>query len=126
MLGTCTVCAHPERKAIDQALVSGEPVRSLVSRYVTKRGGSLGHMALYRHRDEHLPELLAKAHDAEEVAQADSLLDQVRSLQARALAILDRAEAIGQLMPALAAIRETRGSLELLGKLMGSSPTRRR
>src|SRR5688500_18113467 len=76
-------------------------------------------MAVQRHAAEHVPETLAKAHEAAEAANADSLLGQVRSLQARALAILDRAEADGQLMPALAAIRETRGCLELLGKLMG-------
>ena len=35
------------------------------------------------------------------------------------MTILDRAERAGQLMPALAAIREARGCLELLGKLMG-------
>ena len=76
-------------------------------------------MAVQRHRDEHLPELLTKAHDAAEAAHADDLLGQVRMLQARALTVLDTAEAAGQLMPALAAIREARGCLELLGKLMG-------
>ena len=116
---TCTVCTHPQREAIDRALVSGQPVRSLVSRYVTKRGRPLGHMALYRHKDEHLPATLVKAHVAAEVAHADALLSQVRELRDRALAILDRAEEDGQLMPALAAIREARGCLELLGKLMG-------
>ena len=72
---TCTVCAHPERKAIDKALVSGEPVAALASRYV-----SVHKMALYRHKDEHVPARLAKAQAAAEVADADSLLDQVRGL----------------------------------------------
>jgi len=119
MAMTCTVCRHSERAAIESALVAGESVRSVASRYVTLSGRSLGHMALYRHRDEHLPAMLAKAQEAATVAHADSLLGQVRLLQARAMTILDRAEADGQLMPALAAIREARGCLELLGKLMG-------
>ena len=52
-------------------------------------------------------------------ATADDLLAQVRSLQGRALAILDRAEKAGDLRTALGAIREARGNLELLAKLLG-------
>ncbi len=110
----CTVCTHPARAAIDKALVSGEAVTSVQSRYV-----SVHKMALYRHKDEHLPLRLVKAHAAAEVAQADSLLAQVGELRARAMSILDTAEADGQLMPALAAIREARSCLELLAKLLG-------
>ena len=119
MAMTCTVCRHTDRAAIDSALVAGESVRSVASRYVTLSGRSLGHMALYRHKDEHLPASLAKAQEAASVAQADDLLAQVRMMQGRALGILDQAEAAGQLLVALAAIREARGCLELLGKLMG-------
>src|SRR5579884_1837395 len=68
---TCTVCRHADRTAIDQALVAGEPVRAVASRYVT-----LGYMAIQRHKDEHLPATLRKAHAAEEVARADDLLAQ--------------------------------------------------
>jgi len=53
------------------------------------------------------------------VASADNLLADVRELQARALAILDVAERAGELRTALAAIREARGNLELLGRLAG-------
>ncbi len=119
MAMTCTVCRHPARAAIDAALVADEPVRAVASRYVTQSGRPLGHMALYRHKDECLPATLVKAQEAAEVANADTLLAQVRTLQARALGILDTAEGTGQLMAALAAIREARGCLELLGKLMG-------
>jgi hypothetical protein len=60
-----------------------------------------------------------KARDLEEVAQADDLLVQVRDLQAHALDILERAEEVGELRTALAAISQARGNLELLGKLAG-------
>ena len=56
---------------------------------------------------------------AAEMAEADDLLDQVGDLQRRALAILDRAEEAGELRTALSAIREARGNLELLAKLLG-------
>ena len=59
------------------------------------------------------------AQAAEEVAQADDLLEQVRDLQSRALAILGKAESAGDLRTALGAIREARGNLELLARLLG-------
>ena len=60
---------------------------------------------MYRHQQEHLPAALVKGKDAEEVAHGDSLLDQVRSLQGKALAILVQAEAAGDLRTALGAVR---------------------
>ncbi len=109
----CTVCHHPKRHGIDEALVNGTPYRS-----VAKRVG-LSESAVYRHKTEHLPAHLLKAREAEEVAQADGLLEQVRYLQTHALDILERAEKAGDLRTALAAIYQARGNLELLGKLAG-------
>ena len=110
----CTVCSHPEVEAIDQALVSGEPYRSVANRYE-----SLSQASVQRHQENHIPATLAKAKDAGEVAHADNLLDQVGDLQRRALAILGKAEEAGELRTALSAIREARGNLELLAKLLG-------
>ncbi len=108
----CTICTHEKRADIDSALLAEEPYRHIATRYGTSTG------ALQRHR-EHLPVHLAKAKDAEEMTQADTLLEQVRNLQTRALSILDRADDSGDLKTALAAIREARSNLELLGKLAG-------
>ena len=47
------------------------------------------------------------------------MLSQVKHLQTRALTILDKAEGAGELRTALGAIREARGNLELLAKLLG-------
>ena len=110
---SCTVCTHEARAEIDLALVAGETFRHIAARFDTSTG------ALQRHKADHLPLKLAKAQEAEEVAQADDLLSQVRGLQARALTILDRAEEAGELRTALSAIREVRGNLELLAKLLG-------
>jgi hypothetical protein len=109
----CTVCDHPERHSIDEALVTGAPYRSVAKRF--ERSES----AVYRHKTEHLPAHLLKAKEVEEAARADDLLDQVRNLQAHALDILERAEKAGDLRTALAAISQARGNLELLGKLAG-------
>jgi hypothetical protein len=80
----CTVCDHLERPGIDEVLVSGAPYRSVAKRF------GLSESAVYRHKTEHLPAHLLKAREAEEVAQADDLLNQVRNLQAHALHILER------------------------------------
>jgi transposase-like protein len=109
----CTVCDHPQRHNINEALVSGGPYRSVAKRF------GLSESAVYRHKTEHLPAHLSKAREAEEAAQADDLLEQVRNLQAHALDILERAEKAGDLRTALAAISQARGNIELLGKLAG-------
>jgi hypothetical protein len=57
--------------------------------------------SLSRHKANHLPAKLVMAAAAEEVTQADNLLDQVRDLQGRAYSILDKAESAGDLRTAL-------------------------
>src|SRR5690349_14571315 len=110
---TCTICAHPDRPAIDAALLAGEPFRHIAARTGTPTG------ALQRQKEGHLPAALIHAMKAEVVARADVLLGQVRELQRRPLRILDGAEKAGDRRTALAAIREARGNLELLGRLAG-------
>jgi hypothetical protein len=111
---SCTVCSHEARDKIDRALVAGQSSYALADRY-----SSLSRPAIERHKGNHLPARMVLAQAAEEVAQADSLLDQVRDLQGRAYGILDKAEAADDLRTALGAIREARGNLELLAKLLG-------
>jgi len=73
--------------------------------------------ALHRHKSDHLAPTLVKAREAEEVSRADDLLAQVQQLQAKALDLLRKAEAQGDLRTALQGIREARGCLELLAEL---------
>ena len=60
-----------------------------------------------------------KAKEAEEAAQADTILAQVQDLRDRAMTILDTVEKDKDWRIALGAIREARGCIELLGKLAG-------
>jgi hypothetical protein len=55
----CTVCDHPERHSIDEALVTGAPYRSVAKRF------GLSESAVYRHKTEHLPAHLLKAREDE-------------------------------------------------------------
>ena len=109
----CSICQHPQHADIDAALVAGGSYREVARDY------SASEAALFRHKQEHIPALLAKAEDAAMVASADTLLEQVRTLQRRALGILDTAEHAGDLRAATAAIREARECIMLLAKLMG-------
>jgi hypothetical protein len=110
---SCTICEHPDREAIDRSLVGDSSNLSVSSLF------GVSESAVRRHKANHLPAKLVMAQAAEEVARADDLLQQVRDLQGRALAILGKAEAAGDLRTALGTIREARGNLELLAKLLG-------
>ena len=109
----CTVCVHPDRPSIDQALVNLKAFRHIAPRF------NLSVRSLIRHHDDHLPELLVKSKAAEEAAQADDLLTELKSLRDRTYTLLEQAEKAGDIKAALAAIREVRATLELLGEMAG-------
>lgn len=109
----CTACEHSERVEIDRQLIEGKSFRNITEHFSLSLG------ALHRHKSDHIDENLAKAKEAQEAAQADNLLGQVRELQKKALSILSKAEAAKDYRTATGAIREARGCLELLAKLLG-------
>ena len=108
----CSVCTHADHRGINAALVAGEPLRDVARQYGVSKD------ALFRHRSDHIPAHLATAREAETVA-ADDLLREVRALRGKAISLLLQAEAAGDIRTALAGIREARGCLELLAKLLG-------
>ncbi len=110
---SCTICGHAERESVDLALVRGTSYRTIADQHGVSK------TALIRHKADHLPVALVKSREAAVVADADTLLHEVRGLQERTLSILACAEEAGELSTALRAIREARGNLELLGKLAG-------
>jgi hypothetical protein len=61
--------------------------------------------------------MLAHAARAEEVAEADSLLERIEALQSRTLTILEATEETQDHRIALSAIREARNNLELIGEV---------
>jgi hypothetical protein len=115
---TCTICHHPDRQAIDRALLSGLPFRHIAAQWEVSTG------ALQRHKEADLPALLVKAEEAVEALRAEDLLGELRALHLRTLRLLDQAEQTKQLGVAMTAIREARGNLELLAKLVGQLDTR--
>ena len=109
----CTVCDHSDRAEIDAALVERQPFRDLAGRF------RLSSTALHRHAQRHVPATLARAQEAQEVARGDDLLAQVEELKDRAMGVLARAEGAEDLRAAVSAIKEARGCVELLAKMMG-------
>jgi hypothetical protein len=109
----CSACAHEKRAEIDRALLGGASLRDVAGQF------GLSKSAVARHKDEHIPETLAKSKQAQEAARADDLLAQVKALQAKTVQTLLKAEKDGDGRLVLAAVREARGNLELLAKLLG-------
>jgi len=116
---TCTVCTHPQREVIDQALIDGEPLRAIAGRFGTSR------TALQRHKGAHLPAALVKAHEVQEVARGDDLLARLRELHDKAQSLLAKAEVAGDFRTALQGIAQVRGCLELAARVMGLLVERR-
>ncbi len=120
MSKTCTICAHPQRAEIDAALLAHSQPRSKLS-----AAFRVSQDALDRHAHNHLPVILAQAQAAAEVARADTLLDQLRDLQRRTLAALEKAERDGDLRITAMLLREARGCLTLLARLTGELDSKR-
>ena len=85
---TCKVCGNKKRLEIDRALLEGQSLRDIARRTGTTAS------SLQRHKADHLARSLVKAHEAREVARADSLLDDVRNAEGRAERLLEVAEDI--------------------------------
>ncbi len=114
MARTCTVCTHAERHEMDELIVAGrESLRGIARRF------SLSKDAVIRHRAKHLPRALVEAQEARRVANADDLLTELESLYRRASGWLDQAEAQGDIRGAAAVMRELRGTLELIARILG-------
>ena len=110
---TCTICNHLQRAEIDAALIAGEPYRSIAKRFATSPE------AMWRHKETHLPAHLAKAEEAKESTQAESLLGQLLSLNQETLAILQEARQGKDNDLALKAIGRSEKQIELQARLLG-------
>ena len=110
----CSICTHPERAALDSALVNGTPRTRLEAAYgVTEQ-------ALARHEAKHLPLTLVRAANGAEDARAVDLLDQAKRLQVETWQVLEAAKAEGNLAGVLAAVDRAQKGLALLGAMLST------
>jgi hypothetical protein len=112
---TCSICRHAERAAIEEQHIKGTSLRE-----IAKLHSGTTPWSLARHF-KHIPAIIAKttAHEAAQNAATGKLPARVEDLIVEAQKILAGAKKEKQWSPALAALRENRALLELLGRLSG-------
>jgi hypothetical protein len=98
---TCLACSSSERKEIDKALVVGEPLRNIAKRV------SISPAGLLRHKS-HVAGAIAKAQERREEKLGDSIFDEMRRLQRKALELLGKMESQGDYRGAVVAARSAR------------------
>jgi hypothetical protein len=109
----CTVCTHPKRGEIDRELFQQNAGRAIAKKY------GVDYQAVYYHRNNHLMPVLAAHEAAEELAQAESLWNELRRLKRHGWRFLERAERKNDSPSIAAAMREVRSCIELCAKLEG-------
>lgn len=113
MARPCSICTRDDRDRVDAALVMGGSYRAVASRF------GLSKDSVRRHSDGHLSPTIAAVTTEREHRRAEALTERIERLILRVEKVADDAESGGKVGPLLAAARELRGLLELLGKATG-------
>jgi len=79
----CTICIHPDRALIEQAMVADQPNRAIARQWRVSKD------AVARHKEDHLPALLVKAQEAQETADAIDLMAELKRSLARVNLLFD-------------------------------------
>ena len=108
---TCLACSHPEREAIDKALATREPLRNIAKRV------SISPAGLVRHKS-HVAATIVKAQERRDENLGDSIFDDIRRVQRKALELLGKMESEGDYRGAIVAAREVRECLVSLNGLL--------
>lgn len=112
--GRCSVCRHPDRRALEQAHVSGATLRELAKRYGKDKS------TIHKHVSEHMPRAVREAAQAvEERSHGDGILGELLALRDEARRLQGLAEGKGDVRTALTAIRELVRLVELKARVMG-------
>ena len=109
----CTVCTHAARRAIDKALAAGGNVREMSALYRVSED------ALSRHKRDHLPRVVARAQETEDVTHALDVVQQLKTINGAALTVLKEARDARNGDLALKAIDRIQRQIELQAKLLG-------
>ncbi len=110
---TCTICHHPERVAIDQALIDGIALRAIAGQHAIAKS------SLARHAASHLPEALARSRRAAEEVVSDDLVDRLMLMHAQAEDVLHEAREAKDGPLQLAALARLQKQMELEARLLG-------
>lgn len=109
----CTVCSHPAKQAIDNAIVQGLSQRAIAKQH------DLHHSAVNRHAREHIVEELRLAHQVARGQESDSLMSTIEELLDGAVNLMEEARSAGKLTPAVMASNVAGQHWERMAKLLG-------
>lgn len=116
MTGACSVCSHPDRPAIDDALISSTPLRDIVRQHADP---PLTISSLSRHHRSHVSPALQAVVVERAQAGAVSALDRFEQLWDEAHAILQALKADGNASKSLQAIQTLAQVVERIAKITG-------
>ena len=108
----CSVCTHEQNEAINLEMLKGVPVRSIGKKY------GISPSALQRHKD-HIPRQLVVSKEAQEVAEASSVMQRLFELDSRVDEIFLQATSNEDPKLALRALKELREVTSIIAKLTG-------
>jgi len=113
MARSCTICDHPSCDEINNRLVRGDSIAKIALDF------AISEHALRRHKQNHMSKFLEPSYEAKEVAQADSLFDELKGIQLRTTMLLNRAEDKGDIRSCAPLLREMREQIRLMLELEG-------
>ncbi len=111
MAMACLICNHSKRLEIDRALMAGKSLAGIGREY------NVSESSLASHRDKHISRQLIQAWEKKELMEGMNVLEELEELIHRTKKILDEAERTKKYGIALSAVRETRGTFELMSKI---------
>jgi hypothetical protein len=109
----CTICKHPDREKIDEAIIGGKSIRQIVDNF-----GGTSRETVRRHT-KHVLAIVRKHDEIQQLAHAGSLKAKLIMREADLLRIQQQAEINKDLPTAISAIRELRQCHELQAKVEG-------
>lgn len=113
MARVCTICTHKDHDEIDRRLIRGNSIAG-IARYFAVSEDALG-----RHYENHVPDSLMASPSAQEIATADMLLADLKSVRTKTEDLLRKADAAGEIRSLPGFLRELREQIKLVAELEG-------
>jgi hypothetical protein len=115
MARKCTICAHKDRNKIDLALVDpNETLRTISDRFGVSKS------SLKRHKESgHIAKKAARSETAKDERETRSFFDEIADHKNKADTLYNMALDSEDIRGACAALRESRGAIELRAKATG-------
>jgi hypothetical protein len=109
----CTICSHEDRRVIDRELVLRSSYRRIAERFAVSA------TALQRHATEHIPALLARSYEADDLAAGDNLRAELEAEKADIQELKEKAREGEDYKTALLACDKALRALEIQAKILG-------